>query len=62
MKLARMRNETGLAGVLKGVELLVGFALLVLFDIAAWRWGVDSTPGIDQDATRFVTPRPTRAI
>jgi hypothetical protein len=44
------------------VEVLVGFAILVLFDIAAWRWGVDSTPRIEQDLSRAIMPRPTRAI
>jgi hypothetical protein len=44
------------------VELLIGLAVLVLFDVAAWRWGADSVPGIEQDATRLVTPRPSRSI
>jgi hypothetical protein len=54
-------NETGSDRVVNGVELLVGLAVLVLFDIAAWRWGVDSVPRIEQDLSR-ITPRPTRSI
>ena len=55
-------NETGPEEVVKGVELLVGLAVLVLFDIAAWRWGVDSAPHIEQDLTRVITARPTRSM
>jgi hypothetical protein len=29
------------------VELIAGLAILILFDIAAWRWGVDSRVGIE---------------
>jgi hypothetical protein len=44
------------------VELLVGLAVLVLFDIAAWRWGADSMPRVEEDLSRVITPRPKRAI
>ena len=43
------------------MELLVGLVVLVLFDIAAWRWGADSMPPFEEELRR-VTPTPRRAI
>jgi hypothetical protein len=43
------------------VELLVGLVILVLFDVAAWRWGVDSMPPFEEDLRRAI-PTPRRAI
>jgi hypothetical protein len=54
-------NETDWNRVLSDVEVLVGLVVLVLFDIAAWRWGADSMPAFEEDLRR-VTPTPRRAI
>jgi hypothetical protein len=43
------------------MELLIGLAVLVLFDAAAWRWGVSSQPP-DDDHRVTVRCRPRRAI
>jgi hypothetical protein len=43
------------------VELLVGLVVLVLFDIAAWRWGADSMPPLEEELRRVI-PTPRRAI
>jgi hypothetical protein len=29
------------------MDLIVGLAILILFNIAVWRWGVDSSVGIE---------------
>jgi hypothetical protein len=29
------------------VELMIVLAAVAIFEVAAWRWGVDSTDGID---------------
>jgi hypothetical protein len=54
-------NESGRKRVVNGVEVLVGLVVLVLFDIAAWRWGADSMPPFDEDPRRVI-PTPRRAI
>jgi hypothetical protein len=33
------------------VELIVGLAILIVFDIAAWRWGAESRVGIEDGHT-----------
>jgi hypothetical protein len=43
------------------VVLLIGLAVLVLFDIAALRWGADSMPALEEDLRRAI-PTPRRAI
>ena len=42
------------------MEILVALALLILFDIAAWRWGFDSRVVIDDE--RSVNPPSRRWI
>jgi hypothetical protein len=41
--------------------LIVGLALLILFDIAALRWGADSTLSFEDDLRRVIRA-PRRAI
>jgi hypothetical protein len=42
------------------MELVIAIAALVLLDIAAWRWAVDSRDWVEDD--RAITQRPRRAI
>jgi hypothetical protein len=42
------------------MELLVAVAVLILIDVAVWRWGVDSRIWVEDD--RAIQRRPRRAI
>jgi hypothetical protein len=43
------------------MDLIVSLTILILFDLAAWRWGVDSRPPFDEDL-RMAVRTPRRAI
>ena len=53
-------NEFQKKPVLVGVEIMLLVLVLILVDIAAWKWGVDSREWTLDD--RAITPRPRRAI
>jgi hypothetical protein len=53
-------NDRGPCGVLINVEILVALALLILFDLAAWRWSFDSRVPLDDG--RSVDPPSRRWI
>jgi len=54
----RIRPEFGSTGV----EIALGVILLIAFDLAAWRWGVDSNSWAEDELRRTIRPLPRRAL
>jgi hypothetical protein len=54
----RFRPEFGS----RDVGIALGLILLVAFDLAAWRWGVDSNSWAEDELRRSIRPLPRRAL